>query len=295
MERVKFEDMKNALITNGTPLPISVRMYGRVRYSHVRTKIEGEELKKQNERDKAANRKPEYNPHYSISIDSSVKIQADPNVPQVVIDYLNGKISDKGIYSAKSKSPFPPAFAVAQGLEPIMVTVDNVTMPASNTEQLPAELGKGLLVCLGISIYGSANGVGVGLEYVVACEQVKFIQGGGVNMSEALNKIGVVDPNLFPKQQDEAPAGTPNTRPMATAPMAGQTGVQMPAGQPMQAAPQMAPAPAPAPAMPQGAPAQAPYYGQQPAGFMMPPAGDPLYGTPQAAPAPAPGISYQAN
>lgn len=301
-DKVRFNDMKDFLTRNNVQLPLSVRMYGRVRYSHIRTKVDGAELQASIEREKKLGLKPEMNPHYLITIDSNIQIQPEANVPDIVVQYLAGKISDKGIYSIKSKSPFPPVFSMGQGLEPLMGTNENgEPAQVTNTGMLPAELGKGLLVCLGISIYGSPNGMGVGLDYVVALENAKFIQTnpGANRMAETLSKIGIVDPNMFPQQADE-PAGTPDTVPQAANPMANaqnvQAGAQAPT--PMQAAAAYGQQPAAQQAVPQAGGYYAQPGGVNP-GFMQPPAGDPVYGTPAAQgaaatpQAPTPGIMYQ--
>lgn len=296
-QKVSFDQMKNELTASGAKLPIRVNVYGRVSYSHIRTLISGEDLKKQIERQvNLGIRNPEKKEHYSITINSGVKVQDDPEVPEVVKNYLRGKIGNKGSFTVISKSTFPPRFMMGNGQPQLTYTDDNGEQKEiESAGQLPAELGRGLLVCLGVTIYGSKNGMGVGLDHVVPMEPIKYMQ-STVSADETLKKIGLINPNDFPLQE-EVPAGTPDTAPQAANPMAGaqapvpQAPVQQaPYGQPY--APQGQPA---QPAYGQGyAPQGQPAYTQQAASpFMNPPANDPFFAGQGAAQGQQGGITYQ--
>lgn len=294
-QRVTFNQMKDELTASGAKLPIRVNVYGRVSYSHIRTLIAGEDLKKQIERQTHLGIKnPETKEHYSITINSGVKVQEDPEVPEVVRNYIKGKIGSKGSFTVISKSTFPPRFMMGNGQEQLTYVDGNGEQKTiENAGQLPAELGKGLLVCLGVTIYGSKNGMGVGLDHVVPMEPIKYMQ-STISPDETLKKIGLINPDDFPIQE-EAPVGTPDTQPQAVNPMAG---AQAPIPQaPVQQAPYGQPyaphgQPVQQPAYGQGyAPQGQPAYTQQGSPFMNPPANDPFFagqGAPQQG-----GITYQ--
>lgn len=245
----------------------NVQIRGNVTYSRIHKKIEGEELQAQNEKRKARGNNMLINsPYYILVIENATIINAQ-QLPPEVVNYFNSKIKSyqnpdgtfTNRYYAMSKSKFEPIVAYSNEAGADMANGTDI--------KLRGELESGMNVTIGACIYKASIGKGVGFDYVLLNEPIKYYNGSGATaaITAALASQGIVYKNESIEPDDDAdtstpygdevlpfstPVGTPT--PIQTAPAPAQIPTVPPASQtPVQAAPNYG---APATAVPQGMP-----------------------------------------
>ncbi len=307
--------MGKTQITSLAPYaPITVNIRGKVSYSHITKKIEGEELNAVNQRKAMKGGIMETTPYYALTI-RDARILNDGTIPQIVIDYLTERMTNQTledntqttVYYGKDKSANP--IAVAYSAEAGNLAGQGITernMPLQN------ELAVGLDITIGVKIYKITKGnmtgrVGVGIDYILVNEPIRYYENKsgiaaalaaqGVTYTPAATTATPVQAQAAPQEQPVATqnVGVADTAPQAVSPMA--TPVQQATAQPMgvaQTAP-VSPVPTQAAAQVQQAAAQPmfqqPVYPQGGANY-----GQPTQAAPQAQPQQTmPGLSYTPN
>ena len=192
-------------------LPFTVELRGKVSYSHITRKIEGEELAKENARRAQKGIAPTDTPYYAFNIQNPEILNSDTNpVPPIVVQYLNEKIKSRidpntqvssRTYFGTSKSKFAPsvAYSVLAGQNLAGVGI------ADNNAPLEKELANGLDVTIGLRFYAVSKGIGAGVnvDYVLVNEPVRFYEGNN-SIVTALQNQGVVYQAPAPTEQAQA-------------------------------------------------------------------------------------------
>lgn len=224
----------------GTPLsamapyaPVTVAVRGKVKYSHIKNLVEGTELEKANQKRIAQGNIPYDRPYTAITIEDAYIVDNGTLNPAVKQFFENEKIKNvtkpdgtitKTFYG-QSKSPNPPDVAYS-------VEAGNLAgqILAKNREgiQLQGELASGLDVTIGASIYKARMGVGLGIDYVLVNEPVRFYQNSALDAALAAQGVAthvapgtqtVANTQSQTPVQTEVPTQT-ETTPVAVSPMA---------------------------------------------------------------------------
>lgn len=278
---------------NSVPANSEIYLNGVIDFSHISTRLDGDELKDDNTRRIANRLRAIDKPHSRISITHAYVAYADPNNPTLGEQYVAERLYDsqkhpeKGkCYTALNKSRNLPEVyrrddANATQLDPVTLT------PGS-------EPASGLNVTLLLRTFATNQNNGISLDAVIINEKnIRFAGSVTANslMSRGLqisnNAISAADVTA----QLNAPAAAPAPAPTAV-PAPTQTYAQpQPAAAPYMTAP-VAAAPVPAAPVAQPAPAPAPVaYAPAPVAPAAPvaqPAPVAVAPAPAAQPAPAP-------
>lgn len=241
---------KGIKIMSKTPLeaaqnlyPYTVNVRGKVSYSHISRLVDGEELRKDNERRRSNNRVQMTRPYSALTITDPVIVD-DGTVPDIIKQLINERISSRQnqdgsfsrVWYGTSKSPTLPevAYSAEAGVELAGKGLSSRDCP------LPGELANGLDVTIGVKFFTGNMRPGMGMDYVLVNEPVRYYSGSAIAQALAAQGVTYTAP---------APTGAPVQAGPANQPTGG---VAPQAAQPMQ--PQAAaPAPAaPAPAAPMG-------------------------------------------
>ena len=251
---------KTALEVAQNLYPYTVQLRGKVSYSHVSRLVEGEELRRDNDRRKANNRIQMTRPYTALTISDPVIVD-DGTVPdiikQLIAERINTRTNTDGtvsnVWYGTSKSPNIPDIAYGAEAGP------DLAGQSLQTRDTPmqGELATGLDVTIGVKFFTGNMRPGIGMDYIIVNEPVRFYQGNAI--AQALAAQGVV----------------------YTAPAAGASAGNQPAPAPAAGV-------APQAAAPMTPPAAAPYQAPAPGGqYAAPPAAAPVGGSGQIAEAAA--------
>ena len=156
--------------------PITVNIQGEVSFSHISKLYEGEELVAANKRAQEHGGLPSNKPYCTLSLDSP-RILNPQTLPSDVVAVMQERFKPvKGTntvrYYATSKSPsLPPvAYSVYAGAELAGQGI------ADKLHPLEYELDTGLTVTVGARIFNTAAGVGVGIDYVLIDEPIRYYE-----------------------------------------------------------------------------------------------------------------------
>lgn len=188
--QIKLSQVKAA----GIPLPVVVQMRGKVAFSHITRKVDGDELVKENARRIQRGLTAADKPYYAFNISNPVIID-NGDVQPIIKQYLEERISTRvdnstgitsRIFYSTSKSPFAPSVAYGN--------VANVAGQAlsDNEHPLEKELANGLDVTIGLKFYpvNIGVGIGMGLDFIIVNEPVKYYEGAS-SLSAALAAQGI--------------------------------------------------------------------------------------------------------
>lgn len=189
----------------------NVQIRGNVTYSRIHKKIEGEELQAQNEKRKARGNSMLINsPYYILVIENATIINAQ-QLPPEVVNYFNSKIKSyqnpdgtfTNRYYAMSKSKFEPIVAYSNEAGADMANGSDI--------KLRGELESGMNVTIGACIYKASIGKGVGFDYVLLNEPIRYYNGSGATaaITAALASQGIVYKNESVEPEDDADTTTP--------------------------------------------------------------------------------------
>jgi hypothetical protein len=232
--------------------PIVVNIRGRVAYSHIRNKIEGQELADVNQRKLMHGGIAESTPYYSLNI-RDARVIPDANTPQPVLDYFADAIRSKKFQDGteslfyygkdKSNTPIPVAYSAEAG----NLAGQGIT---EKGKPIAKELATGLDITIGVKVYkinkGAAKGrVGLGIDYVLVNEPVRYYENvsgieaalaaQGVSYTPAPANEAAVGATQEAVQSAPVNTGVADTTPQAVSPM---VTTQAVSPVPMQAAPQ---------------------------------------------------------
>lgn len=186
-------------------------------YCHITSLIQGEELKKLNERNVAHGWQPKNRPHTKAAVRNASVIMQNPNEPTIEERYISERLytspqnpEKNYCYTAEnSGTNLPWVGVIRTGTTNI---VDQI--------QPEGELAAGLNVTLVLRVYKPKSQLnnGVSLDGVIVNEPVRYYQNNAINAG--LSELGIT----FNPIQNAAPAEPqpemPTTAPAAPAPQA---------------------------------------------------------------------------
>ena len=168
----------------GTPYMIR----GKVTYCRMLHKIDGEELRKDNERRRAQNRPEATKAYTTITIKDAQVVRANPNIQETPIELY----ARESLYQNKTTGSI--CFTVEnKGREPWFAKHQNDDIMNPNIQQFCpiAELASGMDVTLVMEVYQSKPNNGVGLQGIIINEPVKYFTGKGAPDPSALASLGL--------------------------------------------------------------------------------------------------------
>lgn len=189
--------------------PITVNIQGEVSFSHISKMYEGEELIAANKRAQEHGGRPSNKPYCTLTLDNP-RILNPQTLPADVVAVMQERFKlVKGTntvrYYATSKSPsLPPvAYSVYAGVELAGQGI------ADKLHPLEYELDTGLTVTVGARIFNTPAGVGVGIDYVLIDEPIRYYESNALADVLASQGVTYVAPNSDKRQ------GVPATQPVA--------------------------------------------------------------------------------
>lgn len=167
-----------------------IKVRGKVAFSRIRTQIAGEELRKQNDRDRQAGRPITEAAHTKLDMKNCQVLCNDPNnltLAEKFIQerlYLSNKHPENGYcYRAMNKGKYLPqlCYKVPGSNPPIMQQFE--------PEEIKGELANDLLVTAYMKVFKGTPNNGLSLDYVCVEEPIRFYQPDGAN---ALAAAGII-------------------------------------------------------------------------------------------------------
>ena len=169
--------------------PITVNIQGEVSFFFIFKLYEGEELIAANKRAQEHGGLPSNRPYCTLSLDNP-RILNPQTLPADVVAVMQERFklvkgTNTARYYATSKSPsLPPvAYSVYAGAELAGQGI------ADKLHPLEYELDTGLTVTVGARIFNTAAGVGVGIDYVLIDEPIRYYESNA--LADALASQGV--------------------------------------------------------------------------------------------------------
>lgn len=231
---------------------------GRVSFSRISHRVEGEELQRDIQRQRQQGRRVIHDkPYTSLSIDEAVVIMKNPQAPT-----REETFAQERLYKSTAKNAKGMSFTgrnKSNSLPSVLISNDGGRTAAPMNEPLAGELAPGLDVTLVMRVFNSPQNNGVTLDAVIINEPIRYYSSNQLDLSEY--GITVTNPT------DSAPAANPQPETPAAAPV-------IPAAAPTYPA-------YTAPTENPGTPGAVPAY--------------PNYDANAVPPAPQPGISYNLN
>lgn len=184
--------------------PITVNIQGEVSFSHISKMYEGEELIAANKRAQEHGGKPSNRPYCTLTLDNP-RILSPETLPADVVMIMQqrfkpAKTTNVVKYYATSKSPnLPPvAYSIYAGAELAGQGI------ADKAHPLAYELDTGLTVTVGARIFNTAAGVGVGIDYVLIDEPIRYYESNALADALADQGVTYVAPDADKKQNASA-------------------------------------------------------------------------------------------
>ena len=172
--------------------PCTINIRGKVAFSRIATRVEGQELILRQQQDTARGLIPHTKPFITITINNPMILNT--NLPAEVVNVIqerfytrqDGTIS----FAQESKAPFMPTVAYSaeagDDLKGVGIADDKV--------HLPAELANGLDVTLGIQLYSKNAFTGLGLNYILINEPIKYYNNSALEAQFAAQGINYTAP-----------------------------------------------------------------------------------------------------
>lgn len=202
--------MANRTVNTNQLTPGTMYMVrGKVSYSRMLRKIDGEELKKDNDRRRASNRPEATKPYTTITIKDAQVVRMNPNAPESLAEiyareslYIN-KTTGSQCLTIENK-----------GREPWFARHQNDDINNPNIQQFcpTAELAAGMDVTLVMEVYQAKPNNGVGLQGIIMNEPVKYFMGNGAPDPSELASLGLT---FTPASAAEMSAGMDARKNMA--------------------------------------------------------------------------------
>ena len=212
--------------------PTTVQLRGKVSYSHISRLVDGEELRRDNEKRRASNRIQMTRPYSALTIANPVIVN-EAAVPAILVQLITERISTRvnedgtstAVWYGTSKSPSLPdvVYGAEAGTELAGKAI------ADRTHSLEHELANGLDVTIGVKFFNGSMRSGMGMDYVLVNEPIRYYTGNSV--AQALAAQGVVytpiaDGTPAAAAAPVSPVAQPVVQPQPVQPM------QAPAGYP---------------------------------------------------------------
>ena len=202
--------MANRTVNTNQLTPGTVYMVrGKISYCRMLHKIDGDELRKDNERRRAQNRPEATKPYTTITIKDAMVVRTNPNAPISLIETY----ARESLYTNKTTGAL--CFTVEnKGREPWFAKHQNDDVMNPNIQQFCpiAELAAGMDVTLVMEVYQSKPNNGVGLQGIIVNEPVKYFTGKGMPDANALASLGLT---FTPASAAEMSAGMEERKNMA--------------------------------------------------------------------------------
>lgn len=172
-------------------VPITVNIQGEVSFSHITKRYEGEELIEANKRAQEHGGRPSNKPYCQITLDNP-RILYPETLPQEVVMIMQERFKPakttnvvKYYATSKSRNLPPVAYSIYAG--------DGLAGQgiADRNHPLEQELDTGLTVTVGARIFDTAAGVGVGIDYVLVDEPVRYYEPNN-SLADVLASQGVL-------------------------------------------------------------------------------------------------------
>lgn len=213
--------MPNFNNTANQPEPNSiVLVHGKIQFSRITRRIEGDELKKENARRANSGKYPMNNPYTTITISNPTVTYTDgqPNAADTFVEskFRQSKTTGLWTYTAVNQTTRLPGVYQMNG---------------NNGEEIEpeGELAVGLDVTLVVRIFKTQMRPGISLDRVLVNEPVRYFN--GQNVTSALAKLGISVTDL--PSSPNAPASSDAPAEMPAAPVApAQTGFYQPPAAP---------------------------------------------------------------
>ncbi len=205
---IKFDEL-----TRFAPETLLIR--GKVQYSHISRKYEGDELKKVNERRATKKMKPSNTPFCDITVRDAFLINPegyDPVLRKGIEERFYKQTDESGaniiMWRSSSTAPNLPmvAYSADAGTDLEGHGIADKDVP------LKAELANGLDVTLGVKLFTNQNGTGLGLDFVLVNEPIRYYSNDGLASVLAAAGITYIPPVI--------PEGKKDTVPVSVSPMA---------------------------------------------------------------------------
>lgn len=202
--------MANRTVTTNQLVPGTMYMVrGKVSYCRMLNKIDGEELKKDNDRRRASSRPVATKPYTTITIKNAQVVRANPNAPESLAE----------IYARESlyinKNDGSQCLTIEnKGREPWFARHQNDDITNPNIQQFcpTAELATGMDVTFVMEVFQAKPNNGVGLQGIIMNEPVKYFMGAGAPDPSELASLGLT---FTPASAAEMSAGMEARKNMA--------------------------------------------------------------------------------
>lgn len=202
--------MANRTVNTNQLTPGTMYMVrGKVSYCRLLRKIDGEELKKDNDRRRASNRPEATKPYTTITIKNAQVVRANPNAPETPAETY----ARESLYTNKNDGAL--CLTVEnKGKEPWFARHQHDDIANPNIQQFcpTAELASGMDVTLVMEVYQAKPNNGVGLQGIILNEPVKYFMGAGAPNASELAALGLT---FTPASAAEMSAGMEERKNMA--------------------------------------------------------------------------------
>lgn len=202
--------MANRTVNTNQLAPGTMYMVrGKVSYSRMLRKIDGEELKKDNDRRRASNRPEATKPYTTITIKNAQVVRTNPNAPESLAEIY----ARESLYTNKNDGSLCLTIE-NKGREPWFARHQNDDITNPNIQQFcpTAELAAGMDVTFVMEVYQAKPNNGVGLQGIIMNEPVKYFMGNGAPDPSELASLGLT---FTPASAAEMSAGMEARKNMA--------------------------------------------------------------------------------
>lgn len=188
--------------------PIVVNIQGQVGFSHISKMYEGEELIAANKKAQEHGGRPSSRPYCTITIDNPRILNPETlpaDVVQVMQERFKASKSNVVKYYATSKSQNLPPVAYSVYAGPGLAGQGI----ADKMHPLAHELDTGLTVTIGAKIFNTMAGVGVGIDYVLIDEPIRYYEPNSLADALASQGVTYVAPNSNMNAAQNVPSPQP--------------------------------------------------------------------------------------
>lgn len=171
--------------------PITIKIKGEVAFSHISHKYEGKELEEINKKAKKNGGIAIDKPYSSITIANPVILEKEL-LPAKIIQIINKRFKkDKnGVFKYYAISKLTNLPNVTYSDEAGTKLKGRVLADEKKNLYLRKELDAGLSITIGVKIYKSNKGVGLGIDYILLNEEVRYYESN--NLLQQLEEQGIV-------------------------------------------------------------------------------------------------------
>lgn len=171
--------------------PITIKIKGEVAFSHISHKYEGKELEEINKKAIKNGGIAIDKPYSSITIANPVILEKEL-LPEKIIQIINKRFKkDKnGVFKYYAISKLTNLPNVTYSDEAGTNLKGSVLADEKKNIYLRKELDTGLSITIGVKIYKSNKGVGLGIDYILLNEEVRYYESN--NLLQQLEEQGII-------------------------------------------------------------------------------------------------------